>query len=180
MKKNIVEKKEVINSKNKNALIEDDCEVNINNGNIASLIPKLPNDEEFTILADFFSVFSDSTRLKIISALSEKELCVHELSSLLKMKQPSISQHLKTFSLNAEMIFNLVESENTEKKSARIVNSSSFGSLGIKEAIFPLLILTSQSSSINAFLFLELITSFFSTIFFFIISTFYFLYITIL
>ena len=54
MKKNIVEKKEVINSKNKNALIEDDCEVNINNGNIASLIPKLPNDEEFTILADFF------------------------------------------------------------------------------------------------------------------------------
>ena len=75
MKKNIVEKKEVINSKNKNVLIEDDCEVNINNGNIASLIPKLPN---------------------IISALSEKELCVHELSSLLKMKQPSISQHLKT------------------------------------------------------------------------------------
>ena len=32
----------------------------------------------------------------LISALSEKELCVHELSSLLKMKQPSISQHLKT------------------------------------------------------------------------------------
>ena len=98
MKKNIKEKleeeiKENISYDSKN---EDDCEVNINNENIASLIPKLPNDEEFTILADFFSVFSDSTRLKIISALSEKELCVHELSSLLKMKQPSISQHLKT------------------------------------------------------------------------------------
>ena len=95
MKKNIeeTEKKENIIDSAKN---EDDCEVNITNENIASLIPKLPNDEEFTILADFFSVFSDSTRLKIISALSEKELCVHELSSLLKMKQPSISQHLKT------------------------------------------------------------------------------------
>lgn len=98
MKKNTKEKleeeiKENISYDSKN---EDDCEVNINNENIASLIPKLPNDEEFTILADFFSVFSDSTRLKIISALSEKELCVHELSSLLKMKQPSISQHLKT------------------------------------------------------------------------------------
>lgn len=98
MKKNIKEKleeeiKENISYDSKN---EDDCEVNITNENIASLIPKLPNDEEFTILADFFSVFSDSTRLKIISALSEKELCVHELSSLLKMKQPSISQHLKT------------------------------------------------------------------------------------
>lgn len=98
MKKNTKEKleeeiKENISYDSKN---EDDCEVNITNENIASLIPKLPNDEEFTILADFFSVFSDSTRLKIISALSEKELCVHELSSLLKMKQPSISQHLKT------------------------------------------------------------------------------------
>ena len=96
MRKNIEKKeklKEDIFSSSKN---EDDCEVNTTNENIASLIPKLPNDEEFTILADFFSVFSDSTRLKIISALSEKELCVHELSSLLKMKQPSISQHLKT------------------------------------------------------------------------------------
>ena len=98
MKKNTKEKleeeiKENISYDSKN---EDDCEVNITNENIASLIPKLPNDEEFTILADFFSVFSDSTRLKIISALSEKELCVHELSSLLKIKQPSISQHLKT------------------------------------------------------------------------------------
>ena len=95
MKQNIeeTEEKENIIDSAKN---EDDCEVNITNENIASLIPKLPNDEEFTILADFFSVFSDSTRLKIISALSEKELCVHELSSLLKMKQPSISQHLKT------------------------------------------------------------------------------------
>lgn len=63
---------------------------------IESVIPKLPNDEEFNILADFFSVFSDSARLKIISALSEKELCVYDLSSLLNMKQPSASQHLKT------------------------------------------------------------------------------------
>ena len=58
-------------------------------------MPKLPNDDEFSLLADFFSVFSDPTRLKIISALSEKELCVHELSSFLDMKQPSVSQHLK-------------------------------------------------------------------------------------
>ena len=57
MKKNIVEKKEVINSKNKNALIEDDCEVNINNGNIASLIPKLPNDENLQFLQIFSPCF---------------------------------------------------------------------------------------------------------------------------
>ncbi|WP_295161746.1 metalloregulator ArsR/SmtB family transcription factor [uncultured Brachyspira sp.] len=74
---------------------DDDCEAGITYTGISSFIPKLPDDEEFSLLAGFFSVFSDSTRLKIISALSEKELCVHELSSLLNMKQPSVSQHLK-------------------------------------------------------------------------------------
>lgn len=62
---------------------DDDCEAGITYTGISSFIPKLPDDEEFSLLAGFFSVFSDSTRLKIISALSEKELCVHELSSLL-------------------------------------------------------------------------------------------------
>ena len=85
------------NNKQKNIIesYEDNCEINTKEENISSFIPKLPNDDEFTVLADFFSVFSDPTRLKIISVLSEKELCVHELVSLLDMKQPSVSQHLK-------------------------------------------------------------------------------------
>ncbi|MEI0602936.1 metalloregulator ArsR/SmtB family transcription factor [Brachyspira alvinipulli] len=85
-----IDEKEFVNKD-----LDNDCEVNITDSSISSFIPKLPNDEEFSLLADFFSVFSDPTRLKIISALSEKELCVHELSSLLDMKQPSVSQHLK-------------------------------------------------------------------------------------
>ncbi|MEI0561825.1 ArsR/SmtB family transcription factor [Brachyspira pilosicoli] len=85
MKKNQKKEKNIIED------YEDNCEVN----NISSFIPKLPNDDEFSVLADFFSVFSDPTRLKIISVLSERELCVHELVSLLDMKQPSVSQHLK-------------------------------------------------------------------------------------
>ncbi|ELV05999.1 ArsR/SmtB family transcription factor [Brachyspira hampsonii] len=93
MKKNIKKYTETSDEEYLNT--DDDCEISTKDSNISSLIPKLPNDEEFSLLAGFFSVFSDSTRLKIISALSEKELCVHELSSLLDMKQPSISQHLK-------------------------------------------------------------------------------------
>ena len=85
MKKNQKKEKNIIED------YEDNCEVN----NISSFIPKPPNDDEFSVLADFFSVFSDPTRLKIISVLSERELCVHELVSLLDMKQPSVSQHLK-------------------------------------------------------------------------------------
>ncbi|MEI0700774.1 metalloregulator ArsR/SmtB family transcription factor [Brachyspira intermedia] len=93
MKNNI--KKDIETSDEEYLNNDDDCEISTKDSNISSLIPKLPNDEEFSLLAGFFSVFSDPTRLKIISALSEKELCVHELSSLLDMKQPSISQHLK-------------------------------------------------------------------------------------
>lgn len=63
--------------------------------NELSKMPTLPNDDDFAILANFFSIFSDPTRLKIISALSKNELCVHELCSLLNAKQSNISQHLK-------------------------------------------------------------------------------------
>ena len=46
-------------------------------------------------LADFFKLFGDSTRLGILWALSESELCVCDLCALLKMKQPAVSHQLK-------------------------------------------------------------------------------------
>ena len=46
-------------------------------------------------LAEFFKLFSDKTRVGILWALSMSEMCVCDLSMLLKMKQPAISQHLK-------------------------------------------------------------------------------------
>jgi len=56
----------------------------------------MATDNELETLASFFSLFSDPTRLKIINALSDKEMCVCDLANLLKIKQPSISQHLKS------------------------------------------------------------------------------------
>ena len=53
------------------------------------------DDDKAERLASFFAAFSDSTRLKIIHALKNEELCVHELASLLGAKQSSVSQHLK-------------------------------------------------------------------------------------
>ena len=46
-------------------------------------------------LADLFKLFSDSTRLGILWALSESEMCVCDLCALLKMKQPAVSHQLK-------------------------------------------------------------------------------------
>lgn len=45
--------------------------------------------------ADLFKLFSDSTRLCIIWALSESEMCVCDLCALLKMKQSAVSHQLK-------------------------------------------------------------------------------------
>lgn len=55
----------------------------------------LPNENKLKALADFFQNFSDSTRLKIISALSINELCVNDLSVILNTNQTTISHQLK-------------------------------------------------------------------------------------
>ena len=54
------------------------------------------DDEDIQMLASFFSVFADPTRLRIIDALMREELCVCDISYLLKLKQPAVSQQLST------------------------------------------------------------------------------------
>ena len=45
--------------------------------------------------ADYFFIFSDRTRLKILCALCSMELCVGDLSYILSLNQTTISQQLK-------------------------------------------------------------------------------------
>ena len=46
-------------------------------------------------LADFFAALSDSTRIRLISALSISEMCVSDLSALLNLNQTTVSHQLK-------------------------------------------------------------------------------------
>jgi DNA-binding transcriptional ArsR family regulator len=46
-------------------------------------------------MAEFFKVFADATRLKIINALLISEMCVCDISALIGMNQSCISHHLK-------------------------------------------------------------------------------------
>ncbi len=55
----------------------------------------LPPEEEISDLADLFKVFGDSTRLKILFALQEQEVCVSDLAQSLNMTQSAISHQLK-------------------------------------------------------------------------------------
>ena len=56
----------------------------------------LPDTATACKLADFFDVFSDSTRLRILSALSVSEVCVIDLAEVLGMNQTTLSHQLRT------------------------------------------------------------------------------------
>jgi len=60
----------------------------------------IPKDNTIQNMAEFFKVFGDSTRLKILYYLSRHELCVADLALLVNMQQSAISHQLKLLRLN--------------------------------------------------------------------------------
>ncbi len=60
----------------------------------------MPGDGTLFDLAEFFKVFGDSTRIKIICALSSGEMCVGNIAKLLIMSQSSISHQLRILKAN--------------------------------------------------------------------------------
>ena len=55
----------------------------------------LPEEKTCNKLADFFSTFSDTTRIKILSALAVSEMCVNDISRILNINQTTVSHQLK-------------------------------------------------------------------------------------
>lgn len=58
-------------------------------------IKVLPNNDEMQKLGNLYKIFGDVTRIKILSALLEEELCVCDISEVLSMEQSAISHQLK-------------------------------------------------------------------------------------
>lgn len=71
-----------------------DCEV-IHEDIVQHVKQNFLKDEIISDLSDFFKIFSDSTRMKILLALEKHELCVCDLSILLNMTISAISHQLK-------------------------------------------------------------------------------------
>ena len=63
----------------------------------------MPDDDTLIDLAELFKVFGDSTRIKILSALSAKELCVCDLSTAVGMSSSAVSHQLKILK-NASLV----------------------------------------------------------------------------
>ena len=55
----------------------------------------MPEDDLIYDLAEFFKVFADSTRMKIIDALMENELCVCDIAAIVGTTQSAISHQLR-------------------------------------------------------------------------------------
>ncbi|MFR8233383.1 MAG: ArsR/SmtB family transcription factor [Clostridia bacterium] len=75
---------------------ENLCEITIIHEDVVKKVKKImPEDDEIYDLAEFFKVFADSTRMKMIYALMENELCVCDLANIVNTTQSAISHQLK-------------------------------------------------------------------------------------
>ena len=55
----------------------------------------MPDEDEIVDLAELFKVFGDSTRMRILFALSGTEICVCDLAEALSMTQSAVSHQLR-------------------------------------------------------------------------------------
>jgi ArsR family transcriptional regulator len=72
------------------------CECSVIHEAVVSQVKsRMPEEETLYDLAELFKVFGDTTRIKILWALDESELCVCDIAFLLNMTQSAISHQLK-------------------------------------------------------------------------------------
>jgi ArsR family transcriptional regulator len=76
--------------------IDDICKSEVIHQDVVADVREKMADLTFmSDLADFFSVFGDSTRIRILNGLLFAEMCVCDLSALLNMKQSAVSHQLR-------------------------------------------------------------------------------------
>ena len=70
---------------------------------VDKVLGEMPADETLYDLAELFKIFGDSTRIKILYALFEAELCVCDISQLVGVSQTAISHQLRILK-NAKLV----------------------------------------------------------------------------
>lgn len=79
-----------------NKEIIDTCNCNVIHEDVVKRVKEtIPKEETLYDLADLFKTFGDSTRIKIICALFQSEMCVCDIAALLCMNQSAISHQLR-------------------------------------------------------------------------------------
>jgi DNA-binding transcriptional ArsR family regulator len=71
-----------------------DCDI-VHEETVKRVSAAMPPLEELDSLAEVFKVFGDTTRIRILCALFEAEMCVCDIACLLNMTQSAISHQLR-------------------------------------------------------------------------------------
>ncbi|WP_406533982.1 ArsR/SmtB family transcription factor [Methanobrevibacter sp.] len=89
--------------KNNNLENENDdvCEVFDSHDEVVARVKEsMLLEEEYTDLSEFFKIFGNPTRLKIISLLSLEDLCVCDICESLDLNQTTVSNQLRILRAN--------------------------------------------------------------------------------
>ncbi|WP_313073984.1 ArsR/SmtB family transcription factor [Lacrimispora sp.] len=74
----------------------DQCDfICVHESVVNQVLNAMPKEQELLDLADFYKVFGDATRIKILYVLSQSEMCVCDVANLLQMSQSAISHQLR-------------------------------------------------------------------------------------
>ena len=77
--------------------MENKCDcVAIHEELVKEMNEKMPNQNLLYDLSDFFKIMGDGTRIQLLWALVEVEMCVGDLAVLLNMSKSAVSHQLKT------------------------------------------------------------------------------------
>ena len=72
------------------------CDCNAIHEDIVNQVrDKMPQEESLYDLAELFKVFGDSTRIRILWALHEAEMCVCDIANVLNMTKSAVSHQLR-------------------------------------------------------------------------------------
>lgn len=75
--------------------IERCDDIKVHEAVVKDVKEQMPDDERLYDLAELFKVFGDSTRIKILYALFESEMCVCDIAQLLGLSQTAVSHQLR-------------------------------------------------------------------------------------
>lgn len=81
---------------NETQLEQGICEVEaVNEEAVQAALVARSADEDVDRLAEMFSILASPTRLRLLEALAERELCVCDLAAVAGVSQSAVSHHLR-------------------------------------------------------------------------------------
>ena len=79
----------------------DMCEIDLTHDDkVERAKSLLPDDDMLFELSEFFKLFGDSTRIKILETLNGSELCVCDISAVVGVSQSGVSHQLRLLRQN--------------------------------------------------------------------------------